>query len=165
MLIIRLEIYLVHINKHAFLFFSFLFSFLLLCSVFCTDPDFMLFSCAESCAKMSEGSGIKSLYDIVETDIHGKDLPFSNYKGSILYIVNVASHCGYTAENYEMFRHLAKYRDEGVYTILAPCNQVRFCCYYRIWLDTMNSPILRFSDDSISSISSVVKSLAMRPQF
>ena len=90
-----------------------------------TDPDFMLESCPESCAKISVESNINSIYDIVETDIVGKRIPFSDFKGSILYIVNVASRCGYTAENYETFRHLSKYRDEGVYTILAPCNQVR----------------------------------------
>lgn len=85
----------------------------------------MLESCPESCAKITLESNINSIYDIVETDIVGKTIPFSDFKGSILYIVNVASRCGYTAENYETFRHLSKYRDEGVYTILAPCNQVR----------------------------------------
>lgn len=90
----------------------------------------MLLSCPESCAKITAMNNIKSLYDIVETDINGKEHPLSQYKGHILYIVNVASRCGYTAENYETFRHLAKYRDDGVVTMIAPCNQVRSRCHY-----------------------------------
>lgn len=88
----------------------------------------MLTECKESCAKIqqlhAQGSGIESFYDIVETDISGNELHFSSFKGSIVYIVNVASQCGYTAQNYKMFRSLAKYKDEGLQIVIAPCNQV-----------------------------------------
>jgi glutathione peroxidase-family protein len=88
------------------------------------DPGFMLESCPESCSRPENESNFVSLYDIVETDINGKEFSFDMFKGSIVYIVNVASQCGYTAENYEMFRKLSKYSDDGVYMVLAPCNQV-----------------------------------------
>lgn len=89
------------------------------------DPGFMLVSCPESCSRPEIESNFVSLYDIVETDINGKEFSFDMFKGSIVYIVNVASQCGYTAENYEMFRKLSKYRDDGVQMVLAPCNQVK----------------------------------------
>jgi Glutathione peroxidase len=89
------------------------------------DPGFMLVSCPESCSRPEIESNFVSLYDIVETDINGKEFSFDIFKGSIVYIVNVASQCGYTAENYEMFRKLSKYRDDGVQMVLAPCNQVK----------------------------------------
>ena len=89
-----------------------------------TDPDYMLQSCSESCARLE--SDINSLYDVVETDIDGKDISFDSFRGSIVYIVNVASQCGYTAENYELLRKLQPYRSSGLITVIAPCNQVRY---------------------------------------
>ena len=88
----------------------------------------MLVECKESCLKTPKlrngGSTIASFYDIVETDIDGNTVDFSSFRGSIVYIVNVASQCGYTAQNYETFRSLAKYKDEGLQIVIAPCNQV-----------------------------------------
>ena len=98
-----------------------------------SNPGYMLTSCAEACAKKSRGPPVPptadmpaTLYDIVEKDIHGEPLPMSTFKGKVLYIVNVASYCGYTADNYEMFRKLKPYRDQGFEIILAPCNQFGF---------------------------------------
>lgn len=91
----------------------------------------MLVSCLESCSRTVKESEIESLYDIVETDIDGKEISFDMFKGSIVYIVNVASQCGYTSENYEMFRKLSQYRDDGVHMVLAPCNQVNVIAFHR----------------------------------
>lgn len=64
------------------------------------------------------------IYDVEgERDIKGNVLDFSKFQGKVLYIVNVASYCGYTAENYELFRNLKKYRSQGLEIIIAPCNQ------------------------------------------
>lgn len=87
------------------------------------DPDYMLVSCSESCARLD--SDVNSLYDVVETDINGEDISFDSFRGSIVYIVNVASQCGYTAENYELLRNLQQYRSSGVIMVIAPCNQVK----------------------------------------
>ena len=88
----------------------------------------MLVDCKESCLKAQQlsngGRAMASFYDIVETDIDGNTVDFSSFRGSIVYIVNVASQCGYTAQNYETFRSLAKYKDEGLQIVIAPCNQV-----------------------------------------
>lgn len=97
----------------------------------CTkNPSYMLTNCAPSCAAINSKNGGNtaqvSIYDIVEKDINGKDVNFDKFRGKVLYIVNVASHCGYTAENYKTFRNLAKHRSEFFEIIVAPCNQFGF---------------------------------------
>jgi len=93
------------------------------------NPGYMLSHCAEACAEVAKHASDleplpSSFYDIVETDLDGKELKFSDFRGQVVYIVNVASHCGYTKENYDMFRKLAKYRKQNYFEIvLAPCNQ------------------------------------------
>eukprot|EP01033_Poteriospumella_lacustris_P005673 gene5674-4061_t len=64
----------------------------------------------------------KSFYEIVEKDIHGNEITFDRFKGKVVYVVNVASQCGYTEENYKTFRALQKYYDSGLEIVLAPCN-------------------------------------------
>mmetsp|Transcript_8338 Transcript_8338/g.8311 ORF Transcript_8338/g.8311 Transcript_8338/m.8311 type:complete len:218 (-) Transcript_8338:743-1396(-) len=90
------------------------------------NPDFMLEECSESCNVKQEylnDIDAETFYDIVEKDIHGTELNFESFKGRVVYIVNVASQCGYTEENYDMFRNLRKYRMEGLEVLIAPCNQ------------------------------------------
>ena len=95
------------------------------------NPGYMLSHCAEACAEAAkQGAGEQeralpsSIYDIVEKDLDGNDVAFSDFRGQVVYVVNVASHCGYTQENYNMFRKLAKYRKNSNFEIvLAPCNQ------------------------------------------
>lgn len=93
------------------------------------NPGYMLENCAQSChehAQHSEGVAPDlpaSFYDIVEKDASGTDLHFSSFKGKVVYIVNTASYCGYTKENFDTFRKLAKYRKDGLEIVIAPCNQ------------------------------------------
>ena len=71
------------------------------------NPTYMLSDCALSCSVFGSPEGyqeIESIYDIVEKDIHGNDFSFDSLRGKVIYIVNVASHCGYTQENYEFFK-------------------------------------------------------------
>lgn len=88
------------------------------------NPDYMLINCVASCSSVGGNNGnvASSFYDIVETDLHGNTIYFDQFEGKVVYIVNVASHCGYTQENYAMFRKLQKYRKEGLEIVLAPCN-------------------------------------------
>ena len=55
-----------------------------------------------------------SFYDIVEKDSKGVDFPFSNFKGKVVYGVNVASKCGYTASGYNLLSRIAALKDKGV---------------------------------------------------
>lgn len=42
----------------------------------------------------------KDFYSITEHDLFGNEINFSRFKGKVVYLVNVASQCGYTEENY-----------------------------------------------------------------
>lgn len=49
---------------------------------------------------------------------------FSKFQGKVVYIVNVASYCGYTESNYQLINQLtAKYASKGLEVVLFPCNQ------------------------------------------
>lgn len=88
------------------------------------NPRYMLQFCALSCDRVNnQAKDIpKSFYDIVEKDIHGNEITFDRFKGKVVYVVNVASQCGYTEENYKTFKALQKYYDSGLEIVLAPCN-------------------------------------------
>ena len=101
-----------------------------------TNPGYMEKSCPDACAKYGNTEEQRkpvdvpgSLYEITETDLGGNSISLEKMKGKVLYIVNVASYCGYTAENYAIFKKLKQYRTEGFEIILAPCNQ---CTYLNL---------------------------------
>ncbi|KGG50579.1 glutathione peroxidase [Mitosporidium daphniae] len=51
-------------------------------------------------------------------------ISLSEFKDKVLLVVNVASHCGYTPNNYEQLGKLAeKYDSQGLKVLLFPCNQ------------------------------------------
>lgn len=85
------------------------------------NPNYMLNNCAPSCSKKVENIP-ESFYDIVENDIHGNKIEFSKFAGKVVYLVNVASYCGYTEQNYAEFNSLQKYYPDGLEIVLAPCN-------------------------------------------
>ncbi len=89
------------------------------------NPNYMLRYCATSCAKQQQKSVDlpASFYDIVEKDIHGNEFKFSRFRGKVVYLVNVASQCGYTQSNYDQIRDLQeKFSTQGLEIVLAPCN-------------------------------------------
>jgi glutathione peroxidase-family protein len=104
------------------------------------NPQYMNENCLLSCSRVGdEGEDDvededadadammpESFYDIEETDLYGKRFRFEAFRGKVVYMVNVASKCGYTASNYEQFRNLKKYNDRGLIMVLAPCNAFGF---------------------------------------
>lgn len=64
---------------------------------------------------------MNSFYDIKEKDFKGAEVDFSKFKGKVVYGVNVASKCGYTASGYTLLSKLAKI--PGAEVMLFPCNQ------------------------------------------
>lgn len=62
------------------------------------------------CSVLVNGQQVKSFYDYVVKDIHGKDFHFDQLKGKKVLIVNTASRCGYTPQ-YEGLEKL--YREYG----------------------------------------------------
>ena len=64
-----------------------------------------------------------SIYDIAVKDIDGKDTTLAAYKGKVVLIVNVASHCGYTPQYKNLEAVYKKYQDQGFVVLGFPCNQ------------------------------------------
>ncbi len=68
-------------------------------------------------------SGEKSVLDFVVKDMDGKDVPLRKFEGDVLLIVNVASKCGLTEENYSQLEPMyQKYKDKGFRILAFPCN-------------------------------------------
>jgi glutathione peroxidase len=64
-----------------------------------------------------------SIYDIAVKDIDGKDTTLGAYKGKVVLIVNVASHCGFTPQYQTLEAVYKKYKDQGFVVLGFPCNQ------------------------------------------
>jgi glutathione peroxidase len=64
-----------------------------------------------------------TVYDFSATDIDGKERSFSEFRGKVLLIVNVASQCGFTPQYKGIEALRRKYADKGVEVLGFPCNQ------------------------------------------
>jgi len=64
----------------------------------------------------------KSIYDFTVKDIDGKDVSLGQYKGKVLLVVNVASHCGHTPQYADLEAMYAKYKDKGLVILGFPEN-------------------------------------------
>jgi glutathione peroxidase len=64
-----------------------------------------------------------SIYDVAVKDIDGKDTTLAAYKGRVILIVNVASHCGFTPQYKNLEAVYQKYQDQGFVILGFPCNQ------------------------------------------
>ncbi|GMM37430.1 peroxiredoxin [Saccharomycopsis crataegensis] len=68
-------------------------------------------------------SEAQSFYDLCPLDKKGEPFPFSQLKGKVVIIVNVASKCGFTPQYKQLQELSEKYHDKGVEIIGFPCNQ------------------------------------------
>lgn len=64
-----------------------------------------------------------SFYELTPLDKTNKPFPFSELKGKVVLIVNVASKCGFTPQYTELQELYEKYADKGLEIIGFPCNQ------------------------------------------
>lgn len=66
----------------------------------------------------------EDVYSFTVKDINNQDVKLDKYKGKVLLIVNVASKCGFTKNNYKELNELfSKYKDQGFAILGFPCNQ------------------------------------------
>ena len=69
---------------------------------------------------------IKSFFELEAEDINKKMIKFSQYKGKVTVMTNVASYCGYTESHYNgLVKLYNEFKSSPVgFNILAfPCNQ------------------------------------------
>lgn len=64
----------------------------------------------------------KNIYDIKVRTMEGEEKNLSDYKGKVLMIVNVASHCGYTSQYEGLEKIYQQYKDKGFEVLAFPCN-------------------------------------------
>ena len=65
----------------------------------------------------------KKLYDIEIESINGEIISLSEYKGKTIFLVNVASNCGFTKQYADLQNLWEKYREKDLIVIGMPSNQ------------------------------------------
>lgn len=63
------------------------------------------------------------IYDFKVTNIDGKEISMSAYKGQVLLIVNVASECGFTPQYEGLEKLHQEYKEQGFMVLGFPSNQ------------------------------------------
>jgi glutathione peroxidase len=79
----------------------------------------MLFSAAEVRAA---GPQVGSSYDFTFTAIDSKALPFSQFRGKVVLVVNTASFCGFTKQYAGLEAIYEKYKERGFVVLGVPSN-------------------------------------------
>jgi glutathione peroxidase len=69
------------------------------------------------------GSAMASIYDFHAESLRGKDVPFSDFKGQVLLVVNTASKCGFTPQYEGLEKLYEKHHAQGLSILGFPCNQ------------------------------------------
>ena len=65
----------------------------------------------------------RSAYDFEATSITGQAVPLSDYRGTVLLIVNTASACGFTPQYAGLQALHEQYGERGLVVLGFPCNQ------------------------------------------
>lgn len=75
-------------------------------------------------AQLQQQPAASGLYALEAVDIDGKTRSLSEFAGKVTLVVNVASACGYTDENYKgLMQTYEKYHKHGLEILGFPCNQ------------------------------------------
>ncbi|KAJ3091696.1 peroxiredoxin hyr1 [Quaeritorhiza haematococci] len=62
-------------------------------------------------------------YTFPTKSLKGETVDLSQYKGKVVLVVNVASHCGFTPQYTGLEALYQKYKDRGLVILGFPCNQ------------------------------------------
>jgi glutathione peroxidase len=88
----------------------------------CTGSDTIHSGSSEVPASSIQSTPAMSFHDLSATDIHGKTMSLSEFKGKKVLVVNTASECGYTKQYAQLQELYAMYQDKGLVVIGFPCN-------------------------------------------
>ncbi len=66
---------------------------------------------------------MNTVYDFNLNDLEGKPMAFSQYRGKVLLLVNVASKCGLTPQYDALQKLVDRFGAQGFQIIGLPCNQ------------------------------------------
>jgi glutathione peroxidase len=71
-------------------------------------------------------SPLNSIYEATVQDRGGLSVPMESFRGKVLLIVNVASHCGFTPQYAGLQKLYEQFKDRGFEILGFPCNQFGF---------------------------------------
>ncbi|HOD11861.1 MAG TPA: glutathione peroxidase [Candidatus Omnitrophota bacterium] len=74
------------------------------------------------CVSPLRAQSSEDIYGFTVSDIDGKPVPLSDYKGKVLLIVNTASNCGLTPQYKSLEELYQKYKDRGFVVLAFPAN-------------------------------------------
>ena len=84
--------------------------------------NFLILTLTASTTLFNLSNSDGNIQDIVVKDIELNEVKLSDYKDSVLLIVNVASKCGYTKQYTGLQKIYEKYKDQGFKVLAFPCN-------------------------------------------
>ncbi len=87
----------------------------------CLTALIVMFAFFSSAARAAEGDAA-SAHDFTFTAIEGDPLPFAQFAGKAVLVVNTASQCGFTPQYAELADLWARYRDKGLVVLAVPSN-------------------------------------------
>lgn len=65
----------------------------------------------------------KTIFDLEANDISGEMVSFAGLKGKVVFLVNIASKCGFVSQLKQLQQLHEKYQDQGLEILAFPCNQ------------------------------------------
>ena len=74
-------------------------------------------------AQVAASHANADIYSIQLKTIGGESVPFSQYRGKVVLVVNVASKCGFTPQYQGLEKLYEKFKDRGFTVLGFPCNQ------------------------------------------
>jgi glutathione peroxidase len=77
------------------------------------------------CGIYAQASTPSSFFELGATDINGKKINFSSYRGKVVLVVNTASECGFTPQLKELEEMYKKYADRGFTVLAFPSNDFK----------------------------------------